>query len=245
MNLKNYSQRKQFYSNEVPPLLSERMGANEWYSLIDLGCGDGALTINLTKLGCSVVGIDTSDDMVAAARKLGIDAQVGDAEQLTFVQEFDAVFSNAALHWMPAADDVVAGVWRALKPGGRFVGEFGGFGNVATVMAAVDQVLAGRGLEVPDPWFFPVPDVYTGILEAAGFTVQHIELSPRLTPLPGAMSAWLETFYRPFLEVIPAGDWPEFVDGVCTRLQPDLLDATGIWHVDYVRLQFSATKPSP
>jgi trans-aconitate methyltransferase len=111
------------------PQLSDR--------ILDLGCGDGALTIKLKNLGCEVVGVDASEDLIATARSLGLDAHVMDGHYLAFDRPFDAVFSNAALHWMQQPEQVIAGVTRSLKPGGRFVGEFGGAGNVATIHQAL------------------------------------------------------------------------------------------------------------
>src|SRR6266705_5788747 len=118
-----YSENARFVSDlgmPVVELLAPRAGER----ILDLGCGDGSLTTKLVELGCQVVGVDASPAMVAAAQALGLDARVMDGQSLPFAQEFDAVFSNAALHWMPQVDTVIAGVWRSLKPGGRFVGEW-------------------------------------------------------------------------------------------------------------------------
>jgi len=115
--------------------------------ILDLGCGDGALTQKFCEAGCEVVGVDASAAQVSAARARGLDARCANGEALNFRAEFDAVFSNAALHWMKNADAVLSGVRRALRPGGRFAGEFGGKGNVAQVQAALEAELAARGLD--------------------------------------------------------------------------------------------------
>ncbi|MGH7789991.1 MAG: class I SAM-dependent methyltransferase, partial [Candidatus Binatia bacterium] len=125
----------------VVELLAPRAGER----VLDLGCGDGALTERLVALGCAVVGVDASPEQIAAARARGLDAHVVPGEGLAFAAEFDAVFSNAALHWMKNADVVIDGVWRALRPGGRFVGECGGAGCVAQIVAALAAALARRG----------------------------------------------------------------------------------------------------
>jgi SAM-dependent methyltransferase len=211
--------------------------------ILDLGCGDGVLSMKLVELGCTVVGVDSSLEMVNAARSLGLDARQIDAADLPFTDEFDAVFSNAALHWMPNPPRVILGVWRALKPGGRFVGEFGGYGNVAIILAALDTALAARGLSVPCPWYFPRPDEYRPLLEASGFVVQSIDLFPRPTPLPGGMSAWLEIFAQRYTSALPPDERLSFISEVEQALRPALCDSGGRWTADYVRLRFSAGKP--
>jgi SAM-dependent methyltransferase len=213
--------------------------------ILDLGCGDGVLTEKLASLGCQVVGVDSSPAQVAAARARGLDARVVDAQRLPFVAEFDAVFSNAALHWMRQPEAVLAGVWRALEPGGRFVGEMGGAGNIALVLEALAAVLARRGLafEPINPWYFPDEDEYRGKLEQAGFVVTSIERFPRPTPLPGDVGDWLETFAGSFLGIFPDGERAQVIDEVRELLRPRQLNGDGVWVLDYVRLRFAATKP--
>lgn len=223
----------------VLELLNARAGER----ILDLGCGDGVLAERLRGLGCEVVGVDGSADMVRATRARGIEALVMDGQALTFTQEFDAVFSNAALHWMrtdPAA--VVAGVARALRRGGRFVGEFGGHGNVAAVTVALMAVLRSRGLDgvAALPWYFPTRAAYRALLEQNGFTVQRIELVPRPTPLPTGIEGWLETFAAPFLALLSPADRSRAVTEVIGLLRPVLCDEQGQWTADYVRLRFVA-----
>src|SRR5713226_38811 len=177
--------------------------------ILDLGCGDGVLTEKLIAAGAIVVGVDASADMIAAARRRGIDARVMDGTGLSFDREFDAVFSNAAMHWMKSDPDaVIAGVKRALKPGGRFVAEMGGHGCVAAITVAMLAVLQRRGIDTRAviPWYFPTVDDYRGRLERGGLAVDYIELIPRPTPLPTAMKGWLATFGEPLLKLVPADD---------------------------------------
>jgi len=170
--------------------------------ILDLGCGDGALTEKLVSAGANVVGVDASPDMIAGAKARGIDAHIVDGHALAFSSEFDAVFSNAALHWMKQPDAVISGVAKALKPGGRFVAEFGGHGNVAAIRTALSSVIEARtGIKsAPDAiWYFPSAAEHKALLEAAGFLVQKIALIPRPTPIPSDMGAWMETLAAPVL----------------------------------------------
>ena len=202
-----YARNARFVADLGQPVV-ELLAPEPGERILDLGCGDGALTRKLAELGCDVVGVDAGPDMIRVARELGLDAHVVDGHELAFEREFDAVFSNAALHWMKRDPDaVVAGVARALKPGGRFVGEFGGHGNVAAIVTALLAVLARRDLDGMrgHPWYFPTPAAYRKCLEAHGFRVESIDLIPRPTPLPTGMSAWLDTFAEPMLKLAAGG----------------------------------------
>lgn len=226
----------------VVELLAPRAGER----VLDLGCGDGALTRRLAALGCRVVGCDASAEQVAAARAEGLDARVIDGHALPFAAEFDAVFSNAALHWMKRDPDaVIAGVWRALVPGGRFVGEMGGAGNVGAIVGALEAALIRRGIDARarHPWFFPTPEDYRRRLERAGFRVASIALIPRPTRLPGRLADWLDTFAEAFLSVVAAAERRALCEEVEAALAPTLRGADGAWTADYVRLRFAAVKP--
>jgi len=226
----------------VVTLLAPRAGER----ILDLGCGDGALTRRLVEIGASVVGVDSSAEMVAASCAAGLDARVMSGEALTFDNEFDGVFSNAALHWMRRPAAVIAGVWRALRPGGRFVGEFGGHGNVQHIKTALVAALDRRGLDgqAAVPWYFPTPAEYRGLLEAQGFRVRAVELIPRPTPLPGDIVDWLENFAENFTRRVPAAERRDFLSEVGAALRPHLRNPEGVWSADYVRLRFAADKPA-
>lgn len=213
--------------------------------ILDIGCGDGVLTEKLVAAGCRVVGIDGSVEQVRAACARGLDARVADAQALGFDGGFDAVFSNAALHWMKRPDAVIDGVWRALEPGGRFVGEMGGAGNVATIRDALHGALAARGFDPDalDPWYFPSAEAYRARLEARGFRVRTVELFRRPTPLIGPLSDWLDTFAGAFLDPLPADARQAVAAEVARVTAPALRDATGAWQADYVRLRFAAFRP--
>lgn len=239
-----YAEHASFVSELGTPvikLLAPRPGER----ILDVGCGDGSLTKKLVDLGCEVIGVDTSPDMVAAARKRGLNVQVMDGAALAFDNEFDAVFSNAALHWMTRPDDVLAGVRKALKPGGRFVGELGGKGNVATVLRALRMSLGNRGIEIDDinPWYFPSAEEYRTRLEAQSFTVHECMLIPRPTRIPSDIVGWLQTFGRSFIDLVPGPERASLLQEVAEQCRAELADRDGKWTVDYVRLRFAATKP--
>jgi SAM-dependent methyltransferase len=212
--------------------------------ILDLGCGDGVLTAKLASFGCDVIGVDASEPQVNAARRLGLDACVMDGEALGFDSEFDAVFSNAALHWMSNPAKVIAGVGRALKPQGRFVAEFGGHGCVAKIRKALVEGLNRRGIngEASSLWYFPTVEDYSRELTDGGFVVTYIALIPRPTPLPGDISGWLDTFAESFTATLPSTERSSYLAEVREALRPDLCDAEGKWIADYVRLRFAAKK---
>jgi SAM-dependent methyltransferase len=212
--------------------------------VLDLGCGDGVLTERIVASGAAVVAVDAAPDMVAAARARGIDARVMRGQDLTFEREFDAVFSNAALHWMRPPEAVLSGVCRALKPGGRFVGEMGGHNNTAAIIVALSAVLGRRGLDAHQlsPWYFPSAGAYREKLEAAGFSVEDIRIIPRPTTLPTSIEPWLDTFGEAFFGALLEPDRLAARAEVANLLRPVLVDETGTWIADYVRLRFRATR---
>jgi SAM-dependent methyltransferase len=237
----SYARNARFVAELGMPVL-ELLAPQRGERILDLGCGDGVLTEKLVSLGCRVTGVDASSAQIAAARARGLNARIADGEALNFDAEFDAVFSNAALHWMKRPDAVLAGVARSLVPGGRFVAECGGQGNIAHIHRALYAALERRGIDPRplDPWYYPSDAEYRALLVAHGFRVLSIGLFPRPTPLPGDMTAWLETFAGCFIGALPAADRPAFVDEVRRALLPSLCDPAGHWTADYVRLRFAA-----
>jgi SAM-dependent methyltransferase len=212
--------------------------------ILDLACGDGILTEKIAATGASVYGVDGSADMIAAAQARGLDARVMDGMRLQFDHEFDAVFSNAALHWMKADPDaVIRGAAHALKPGGRFVAEMGGHGCVAAITLALVVALERRGIAnaaAQIPWYFPTVDDYRERLDRGGFTVDYIELIPRPTPLPTDMSGWIATFGDVLLSLLPPDQREPARDEAIALLRPVLCDERGRWTADYMRLRFAA-----
>ena len=204
-NSSRYAENARFVSDlgqAVFDLLNPQPGER----VLDLGCGDGALTEKIVGVGAEVVGVDASSEMISAARGRGLDARVMDAYNLNFESEFDAVFSNAAMHWMKRDPNaVIQGVRRALKPGGRFAAEMGGHGCVAAITVALCATFEKYGVTNPTaliPWYFPTPVDYRERLERTGFQVEYIALVPRPTALPTGMRGWLETFAISFTKSV-------------------------------------------
>ena len=224
---------------DVLTLLAPQRGEN----ILDLGCGDGVLTTRLMQSGANVTGLEPDPDLCAAATRAGISVLQQDAHDPFGVNCFDAVFSNAALHWMRDPETVLANVYAALRPEGRFVAEQGGFGNVAAIVTAMNAALEAAGFAAISPWDFPSPSLQKQRLQRAGFDVTTIALIPRPTALPTGISGWLRTFAGPFIGALPAQHQAQILSDAERRMAA-LHDPLEGWMADYVRLRFSAQKPA-
>ncbi|MET0514733.1 MAG: methyltransferase domain-containing protein [Nitrospiraceae bacterium] len=244
-NPKQYADHARFVTDLGAPLIA-LLAPKPGERILDLGCGDGVLTKQLMDLGCEVLGVDASSAMVEAAQALGVPAQVMDGHELPFHEQFDAVFSNAALHWMLEPDEVLRRIRRSLRPGGRLVAELGGQGNLTRVLIGLHQVLKRQGYD-PDsirPWYFPSAEEYRERLTRQDFEVRSLELFPRPTPLPEDITDWLEMFAQPFLTMVPRDSREQVLREIRESLAPTLQSADGRWVVDYVRLRCEAIKPA-
>jgi SAM-dependent methyltransferase len=214
--------------------------------ILDVGCGDGTLTQAIAATGAQVVGVDASAEQVAAARARGLDARVMRAEDMDFDACFDAVFTNAALHWVKDQRRALAGMFRALKPGGRLVGEMGGAGNMTYYKAAICQALERRGIDPAplDPWYFPNEAEYRADLESCGFEVASIERFERPTKLQSEPAGWYETFGESYILAVPDAERPAVLAEASETLRPNFQQPDGSWLADYVRLRFKAMKPA-
>jgi SAM-dependent methyltransferase len=212
--------------------------------ILDLGCGDGQLTARIAQKGTVVSGVDASPEMVAAARSRGVGSVVAQAESLPFGDgEFDAVFSNAALHWVRGQDEMMAEVHRVLRKRGRFVAEMGGHGNIAAIRMALIAVLERNGFagREDNVNYYPSPESYRRRLEKHGFKVRRMELIPRPTPLPeSGMRGWLMTFRKGVLDSLPESAREAVIGETVDLLADALRDEDGNWTADYVRLRFVA-----
>lgn len=238
-----YSQHASFVSSMAGGVLT-LLNPQQGETILDLGCGDGELGAYIQDQGCTVIGIDASASMVASAKARGLTALQVDGHDLAFDNQFDAVFSNAALHWLLQPEKVIGGVHRALKNKGRFVAEMGGAGNIAALLSAMIDVFKAN----PDfgafksPWYFPSVEEYQALLEKAGFSVESIELIPRPTPLASGLDKWLEIFAESIVSQLTAEQKTRFFTEVKAKVTSELYSEQEGWVADYVRLRFKATK---
>jgi len=243
-----YDNQHSFVSNfgtNLVELLSPQPGEY----ILDLGCGTGHLTEKIASLGAQVLGIDSAESMLIQARNHypQLKFEVADATNLQFTEKFDAVFSNAVLHWIKQPEKVITGVYRALKPGGRFVAEFGGKGNVQKIVAAIYNVMeaAGYSLEESDnPWYFPSIGEYGTLLEKQGFELTFASLFERPTVLDDpekGMQNWIQMFANQFLTILPDDKQNDILSDIEKQLRPDLY-RNGTWFADYKRIRVIAKK---
>lgn len=228
------------YGASLLELLDPRPGER----ILDVGCGTGQLTAEIARSGAHVVGLDNSADMLADARKNfpELSFVLADASGFEFPEPFDAVFSNAALHWVKDAEGAVSSIARALRTGGRFIAEFGGQGNIASIQAALRAVL-GPSADQKSPWYYPSVGEYAPILEGHGLEVRNASLFDRPTQLDGenGMDHWLRMFTQTYLCQFPAERVDDIVRQLVEQLRP-ILYRDGVWTVDYRRLRIVAIR---
>lgn len=231
------------YGNQVMELLDLREGK----SILDLGCGNGALTKKLSDLGASVIGMDASPELLEIAKKNypELNFLQGDATQFTLDEKVDGIFSNAVFHWIDKElqKDMLNHAAQALKFGGEFVFEFGGHGNNKKIHRALEEVFHDCGLEYEMPLYFPTIGEYAPLLEEAGFKVEYAVLFDRLTELAGGdgLRDWIYMFVKKPFEGMNEGEKESIIQEAVARLKPELY-RKGKWYADYVRIRFKAIK---
>ncbi len=241
-NPEKYMKHTGFVSQLALPVV-DLLAPQAGEKILDAGCGDGTLALEIERRGASVHGIDMSVEMVEAARSSGVDAEVMSVTDMPFVDEFDAVFSNAMLHWVREPELAVANIAKALKPNGRFVAEFGGAGNVHHIVEAMRSVFGSHPEwgEFQDIWYFPTPQEYSRLLEASGFEVGYIELIPRPTPIDD-IANWLAVFTNGVTEHLTDEQKDIFRQEVRTKLEATNYTEAEGWVADYVRLRVKGIK---
>lgn len=234
------------YSGDVMSLLDLRAGE----TVLDLGCGNGALTRRLADAGVNAVGMDASPELLAAARETypELTFLAGDATDFTLERPVDAVFSNAVFHWIGEEDQpaMLRCVNGALREGGQLVFEFGGRGNNRKIHRALAEAFAAAGLVYRMPFYFPSIGTYAPLLEAAGFEVSYAALFERPTKLKGkdGLTDWIRMFVRTPFDQMPEETERQIIETAVSRLRPELW-RDGVWYADYVRLRCRAVKRRP
>lgn len=233
------------YGADCLELLSPKQGER----ILDLGCGTGQLTSEIAASGAITIGIDRAPTMISQAQQNYPDLQfeVADARDFYFAEPFDAVFSNATLHWIKEPKKAITCIWNALKPGGRFVAEFGGKGNIGAIERALNHALETVGYPVEPEHnllYFPSIGEYSTLLEKQGFSVTYATLFERPTPLEDGekgLQNWLEMFANSFLQAIPINKHVSVIENIENQLRPELY-RDGTWFADYKRLRVVAKK---
>jgi len=241
-NAQKYNKHASFVSALALPVV-ELLNPKPNEKILDLGCGEGTLALEIERYGAKVVCVDLSEDMVERTKEKGLEAKVMSATHMPFVEEFDAVFSNATLHWIKESQEAVENIHRALKVGGRFVAEFGGDGNIHYIENAMREVFSKHPKygKFDDVWFFPSTNDYQEMLEKQGFEVGYIERIPRPTPIDD-IANWLAVFTNGFTEHLNEHDQASFRAEVRDILKSKIYSKEQGWVADYVRIRVEAFK---
>ncbi len=241
-----YDQKQHFVSKFGEDVV-EWLQPNKGETILDLGCGTGDLAHEISKSGASVLGIDSSVAMIEKAQDKypHLQFKVDDGETFRLEEKVDAVFSNSALHWMKRASNVIQSTKHALQPGGRFVVELGGKGNIGTIVQGVTEILVQEhdiDASLRNPWYFPSLAEYSMLLEEHGFTVVKAHLFERPTPLLNGdegLNDWLESFATQFFVGFSQEEKDELYEKVKETIRPELYQ-DGVWVADYKRLRMLA-----
>ncbi len=237
-----YNKHADFVSNLAMPVI-ELLNPQENEKILDLGCGDGTLSIEIKKSNAQVKAVDLSANMVKKAKEKGIDAYIMSVTDLDFKNEFDAVFSNAVLHWVKDSQLTIENIYGVLKSEGRFIAEFGGYGNIKYLTDAFAEVFDKNKEygEFINPWYFPTKEGYQKQLENNGFKIEYIELIQRPTPIDD-ISNWLDIFANGILSHLNTHQQIALKKELREILKTKIFTKKDGWVVDYVRLRVKAVK---
>jgi len=241
-NASLYDQNHSFVS-EYGDNLMELLAPEQGEKILDLGCGTGDLTKKLNDLGVNVVGVDKSNNMITEARNKypHIPFLARDVTELGYNVAFDAIFSNATLHWVKQPKQALHCIYQSLKPGARFVAEFGGKGNVQTITDEIIHQLNEVGMEYKMeqfPWFYPSIGQYSSLMEEVGFRVIFAQHFDRPTPLDGenGLKNWMEMFAKSMFESMDEDQQDDVITKVEINLKSTLYK-NGNWIADYKRIR--------
>ena len=211
--------------------------------ILDVGCGEGTLALKMQEKGAKVIGVDVSNQMLDTSRRKGIDARYMSVEALAFTEQFDAVFSNATLHWIINPEIAIKNIYAVLKEEGRFVSEFGGYQNLDILLTVMQEVFNEHKEygEFINPWYFPRDDEYKALLEKAGFKVEYIELIKRDTPIDD-IGKWIEIFANGIIKSLTSQQKKECIDLIKERVKDKYVHKQGNVILDYVRIRLKAVK---
>ena len=241
-NADKYNKHADFVSNLATPVV-DLLNPQKNEKILDLGCGDGTLAVEIEKFNAKVIAVDLSQSMVEKTKEKNIEAYVMSATELNFNNEFDAVFSNAVLHWVKDSKIAINKINTSLKNNGRFIAEFGGYGNIKFLTDAMQKVFDNHqeyGV-FSNPWYFPSDKDYKKLLEDNGFKVEYIELIPRPTSIDD-ISNWLNIFANGIVSHLTDEQQLNFKQEVRETLKPKIYTEEDGWIADYVRLRFKAIK---
>lgn len=238
----NFKNKESFIADLAAPIL-EMLEPKDGEKILDLGCGDGSLTLEIKKTGANVRGVDLNIDKVQKAIEKGLDASVRNITQITFEDEFDAIFSNAVLHWVDNPVHAIKNMHRALKKGGRLIAELGGEGNIQTVTDAMKKVFEDNDSfgTFKSPWYYPSAKEYKELLEQNGFRVEYCELVPKPTSVVN-MDLWLDVFTTTIVSHLKTEEKSDFKEQVKKILKSKIFTQEDNWVLDYVRLRVKAVK---
>ena len=241
-NPNTYNKHTAFVSQLALPVV-DLLDPKEGEKILDVGCGEGTLAVEIERRGTKVIGVDMSAEMIEQCQAKGIEAYVGSVTDLPYNEEFNSVFSNATLHWVKDARSAVQNIAKSLKIGGRFVCEFGGEGNAYHLVSAMQEVFAKHpefGV-FDNPWYFPSVKEYTTLLEAEGFSVEYMEITPRPTPMNDVIY-WLDIFANGMTKNLTSEQSRVFKEECREILKETIYSEEEGWMLDYKRLRVKAVK---
>jgi len=241
-NPETYNKHTHFVSALALPVV-DLLDPQKGEKILDVGCGEGTLAVEIERRGAKVIGIDMSQEMVDFSQAKGLEAYVGTVTDLPYIAQFDGVFSNAVLHWVKDAKSAVQNIAKVLKSGARFVCEFGGEGNAYHLVSAMEEVFANHPEfgDFDNPWYFPSVEAYKVLLESEGFSVEYIEIIPRPTPMDD-ISNWLDIFANGVTSHLSQEQFIVFKQETTEILRSKIYSEKEGWMLDYMRLRVRAVK---